>query len=145
MKLTGPTCFEAGNGPAQMAHQTFGGISMLDPQPACQHQGPPSGTVTNYVVQQPEAPPLPPPPYAALPGLQVPPQPPAAIEEIDPDFVPKRSAAPIPPPTTREPEPETILSPPQKRILDMVPSGKSVLIHRRGGRVGLDSSHQQSF
>jgi len=96
--------------------------------------------VTNNVVHHPEAPPLPPPPYAALPGLQTLPRPPAAIEEIDPDFIPRRSAPtapavplPLPPVVVHEPEPEIILSPPQQRILDMVLAGRSVLIHGSAG------------
>jgi hypothetical protein len=90
--------------------------------------------VINNVVQS-EAPP--PPPYAPLPGLRAA-QPPAAIEEIDPDFVPRRSAqppasVPLAPAAIIDPEPEIVLSPPQQRILDMVLSGKSVLIHGSAG------------
>ena len=90
--------------------------------------------VINNVVQS-EAPP--PPPYVPLPGLQAAPTP-AAIEEIDPDFVPRRpapptAAVPLPPSAILEPEPEIVLSPPQQRILDMVLSGKSVLIHGSAG------------
>jgi hypothetical protein len=90
--------------------------------------------VINNVVQS-EAPP--PPPYVPLPGLQAAPTP-AAREEIDPDFVPRRpapptAAVPLPPSAIPEPEPEIVLSPPQQRILDMVLSGKSVLIHGSAG------------
>jgi len=94
--------------------------------------------VINTVVHQSEAPP--PPPYAPLPRLQIAPLRPAAIEDIDPDFLPRRPANPPPaatlslaPAAIIEPEPEIILSPPQQRILDMVLSGKSVLIHGSAG------------
>lgn len=92
--------------------------------------------VINNIVQ-PEVQP-PPPPYAPLPGLQVAPPQPAAIEDIDPDFVPRRSAVPpanvtSAPAAIDEPEPEIVLSPPQQRILNMVLSGKSVLIHGSAG------------
>ena len=92
--------------------------------------------VINNVVNQPEAPP--PPPYAPLPGLQIAPPRSAAIEDIDPDFVPRRpaitpDAAPAAPSAIVEPEPEILLSPSQQKILDMVLSGKSVLIHGAAG------------
>jgi hypothetical protein len=92
--------------------------------------------VLNNIVQS-EAPP--PPPYAPLPGLKPASPPPARIEEIDPDFVPRKSAtaaipSPNPNPQVTEPEPEApVLSPAQQKILDKVLLGQSVLIHGSAG------------
>jgi len=90
--------------------------------------------VINQVVQREE-----PPPYAPLPGLQpqAQPLPEARIEEIDPDFIPRRGlpaqgpgiAVPV-----IDPEPEMpTLSKSQQKILDTVIAGKSVLIHGSAG------------
>jgi hypothetical protein len=110
--------------------------------------------IINNVVHQSEAPPPPPPPYAPLPGLQILPQPPAAIEEINPDFVPRRSAPtpaalplPLPPSAVGKPEPKIVLFLPQQRILNMVLSGTLVLAHWSAGtgKIRSDPSYQESF
>jgi hypothetical protein len=95
--------------------------------------------VVNGAVQ-PEAPD--PPPAAPLPGgLQAVPEappaphaPPAAIEELDEDFVPMNYVAPALPQPILDPEPEIpTLSKSQQEILDTVLDGKSVLIHGSAG------------
>jgi len=75
------------------------------------------------------------PPRTPRPDLQAIPQAPlAAIEEMDEDFVPRRSVAPALPQPIMDPEPEIpTLSKPQQDILDTVLSGKSVLIHGSAG------------
>ena len=75
------------------------------------------------------------PPRTPRPDLRAIPQAlPAAIEEMDEDFVPRRSAAPALPQPVMDPEPEIpTLSKPQQDILDTVLSGKSVLIHGSAG------------
>jgi len=91
--------------------------------------------VINQVVQREE-----PPPYAPLPGLQAQaqPLPEARIEEVDPDFIPRRGLLAAQGPAIAvpviDPEPEIpTLSKSQQKILDTVLAGKSVLIHGSAG------------